>query len=110
MGMRPVYATTSDASGAAKSILIPMNWRKTPFNITLQTNVTGTANYDVQYTKDDIRDSAFTEAGAQWTSLTGMAAAIANAEATIISPVTCLRLLQNSGTGSVFLEVISSGN
>jgi hypothetical protein len=109
MGMRPVYLLTSDASGAAISRLCPMNWRKTPFHITIRTVVIGTVNYDVQYTTDDIREAGWTEAAATWTSLTGMAAAVANAEATIISPVTCVRLLQNSGTGSVEAQIISAG-
>ena len=111
MPMRPVYVTLIDASGGAKSKLVPMNWRKTPFNITVRTVVvTAPVNYDIQYTADDIRDPAFTEAGANWTSLTGMAAATANAEATLISPVTCMRVLLNSGTGTLKTEIISAGN
>lgn len=110
MGMRPVYAETADASAADKTVLIPMNWRETPFNITLQTVVTGTVEYSVEFTNDDIRDPAFTEAGALWTALTGMSAATANALATLISPVTCLRLKQTDGSGSVELQVISAGN
>ncbi len=109
MGMRPVYLETADASGGPKSQLCPMNWRATPFNITIRTTITGTVDYDVQYTTDDIRAPGWTEAGANWAPLTGMDGATANAEATIISPVTCLRLLQNSGSGSVVAAVISAG-
>lgn len=110
MGMRPVTLNTADASGGAQSVLCPMNWRKTPFNITVETTVQGTVAYSVEYTADDIRAPGWTEAGAKWLALTGMSAATAAAEATLISPVTCIRLIQASGTGSVEARIISAGN
>lgn len=108
--MRPVTLTTSNASGGAVgSSVCPPDLYFTPFQLTLQTAVTGTANYDVQYTKDDVFATTFNPATAQWTSLTGMTGATAAAEATIISPVTGVRILQNSGSGSVSLKILQAG-
>lgn len=108
--MRPVRLTTSDASGGAKaSSVCPMDLYISPFNVTLQTLVTGTANYDIQYTKDDVFAVGYDPSTGQWTSLTGMTGATAAAEATLISPVTAVRILQNSGTGSVRLTVLQAG-
>jgi hypothetical protein len=108
--MRPVTLTTSDASGGAvSSAVCPPDIYLTPFQITLQTIVTGTVNYDVQYTKDDVFSTTFVVASAQWTSVTGMTGATANAEETLISPVTGIRVLQNSGSGSVSLRILQAG-
>lgn len=109
MGMRPVYHELSDASGGAKSFLIPMNWRVDDFQATIRAKVTGTVAYSVQYTTDDIRSPNFTAGSADWTALSGMDGATASAEATIVSPVTALRLLLSSGTGSVDFNVVMTG-
>lgn len=110
MGMKPTALLLSDASGGAKTALCPVNWREAPTNITIRTTVVGTVAYNMQYTADDIRAPGWTEAGANWATLTGMAAAIAGAEATIISPITCLRLQLSTGTGSVSAAIVSAGN
>lgn len=108
--MRPMTLTTSDASGGAKSSATgPLDFHLAPFQVTLQTIVTGTVNYEIQYTKDNVYATTFNPATAQWTSLTGMTGATANAEATLISPVTAVRILQNSGSGSVSLHILQAG-
>lgn len=106
MGMRPVYVTLA----AAGFKLVPMNWRKTPFNVTIRGALPlGGATYSVDYTTDDIRDPVFDAATALWSPVTGMVAAAAAAEATLISPVTCLRVTQ-TGAGSTKVEIVSAGN
>lgn len=108
--MRPVLLTTTDASGGAtRSATCPMDVRQAPFQVTISAIVTGTANYDVQYTKDDVWSPTFNPLTANWISVTGMAAATASAEATLISPVTAIRVVQNSGNGSMAVRIIQGG-
>jgi hypothetical protein len=108
--MRPITLNTADASGGVKnSAVCPMDLYISPFNVTLEAIVTGAVSYDVQYTKDDVYSPTFDATTAQWTSVTGMTAAVASAEATLISPVTAVRLVQNSGAGSVVLRILQAG-
>lgn len=108
--MRPVNLTTADASGGAKSSSVcVLDIYKTPFQVTLQALVTGTVAYTARYTKDDPFAAGFDPATANWTSITGMIAATASAEATLISPVRAVQLTQASGSGSVILQVIQAG-
>ena len=108
--MRPVNLSTSDASGGAKSSAVcPMDRLISPFNVTLQTIVVGAVDYDVQYTKDDVFSPTFNPATAQWTTITNMDNAVADQEATLISPVTGVRLVQNGGAGSVTLRILQAG-
>lgn len=109
--MRPITLSTSDASGGAEaSDMGILDLYISPFQVTLQTYVVGTVNYDVQYTKDDIWAAGYNPATGQWTSVpddgTGETAAT---EITLISPVTAVRILQNSGSGSVSMRVIQAG-
>jgi hypothetical protein len=109
MGMRPQYVTLADASVDPVEAIIPLNWRATPFNITLRAIVTGTDDYSVEYTSDDIRAEGWNPATANWSGIQDMVNAVATAEATLISPVRALRFTLNSGDGSVQLQVISAG-
>lgn len=109
--MRPFTLTTSDASGGAiASSVGPLDLRIAPFQVTLQTAVVGTVNYDIQYTQDNIWAAGYNPATGQWTSIptvgTGETAA---SEATLISPATAVRILQNSGSGSVSMRVVQAG-
>ncbi len=108
--MRPFTLTTSDASGGAKSSLPgPLDIYLNPFNVSLDAKVTGTVSYDIQYTEDNVWASTFDVATAKWTSLLGLDDATADGQATLTSAVTAVRILQNSGTGSVSLRVTQSG-
>lgn len=108
--MRPINLTTSDASGAAvSSSVCSLDLYLTAFQVTLQAIVTGTVNYDLQYTKDDVYSPTFNPATAQWTPFTDADGVTADAEVTLISPVTAVRILQNSGSGSVLCRVLQAG-
>lgn len=109
--MRPITLTTSDASGGEQSTPVcPLDWRITPFQITLAADVTGTATFTVEYTSDDVFSATFNAATALWFPVTGMSAATADASATLISPVTAIRMRQTAGNGSVRLRVQQAGN
>ena len=108
--MRPVTLTTSDASGAAvASPVCPLDLYLTAFQVTLMTVVTGTVDYDLQYTQDDVYAGGYDPSTGNWKTVTGVDGATAAAEATLISPVTAVRILQNSGSGSVSCRVIQAG-
>ena len=56
--------------------------------------MTGTVNFTVQYSYD-------VGSITNWLSLTDITAATANADTRITSPITAVRAVLNSGTGSV---------
>lgn len=110
--MRPITQTLTDASGGAKATpVIPCDLYLTPTNISLQVTVTGAATYTVEYTNDDVFAVGYNPnaASSQWTALTGMTAATANASTTIVSPVTAVRMRQTAGAGSTTLRVVQAG-
>jgi hypothetical protein len=108
--MRPVTVTTSDASGGAKSsAVVPLDIYLNPFSVSLDAQVTGTANYDIQYTEDNVFATTFNAATAHWTSMAGLTGATASGQATLVSPVSAVRILQNTGAGSVSLRITQGG-
>lgn len=108
--MRPVTMTTTDASGGEKSTSIcPPDVYITPFNVTLDVDVTGAATYTVEYTNDDIWAAGYNAATGVWKAVTGLSAASADAEATLISPVRGIRMRQTAGGGSASLRVTQAG-
>ena len=104
--MRPVTLTTS---GPMSSPVCPLDIYLSSFQVTLAADVTGAVNFDVQYTTDDVWASGYDPALGNWTAVTDMVGAIANVTKTIVSPVTAVRLVQNSGAGSVSLRIIQAG-
>lgn len=106
--MRPVTVSAT-GSGSATPV-VPPDLYLTPFELTLQCLVTGTVNYTVQYTSDDVFSPSFNPATANWFPHATLVAQVANATGTIISPVTGVRALINSGTGSVTMRVVQAGS
>jgi len=88
------------------SMPIPLDQYLTPFNVSVGLIVTGTVDVTLQYTFDAIFDSSgpFT-----WFDTDDILNATASGEETFISPVSAIRLLTNSGTGSATLRIIQAG-
>lgn len=82
-----------------------------PFNLSLQAIIAGAPTYTVEYTNDDVFAATFNPATANWTPVAGMTAAVVSANATLISPVTGIRLRQTVGAGpnAVTLRIVQSG-
>ena len=103
VGTNVTVGTTSVGASAA----VPLDVYLDPFNTSLFLDVTGTVNITVQYTGDD---NVLTSAGPfTWYDHTDLTSQTTDAVGTIISPVTAVRLLTNSGTGTAELTVLQAG-
>lgn len=108
--MRPVVYTLSDASGGAKysNVYAPDSYA-TPFNVALSVLVTGTVNYTVQYTFDDVFASGYSASSGNWTDHPTLSSKTATADSNIAYPVTGIRIQLASGSGSVRFTAIQAG-
>ena len=107
--MRPVVLTLSDASGGVITTpAIPLNHYASVGNISIQVLVTGTANYTVQYTFDDISTDTYNAATGNWTDHPQLVLQTATADSNLAFLVTGIRLKQSSGTESTRLTVIQT--
>ncbi len=94
-------------NGVGASQPIPLDIYLDPFNVSLFVDVTGTVNLTAQYTGDaDVLTSSGPFLWFDHSDLTGITA---DDVGTIISVVTAVRLLTNSGTGSAEFTVLQSG-
>lgn len=97
---------TVGTTGVGGSPAIPLDQYISPFNVSVGCTVSGTVNYTAQYTFDDVFASVgpFT-----WTDFGDLTSKTATDDGTFISPVVAVRLLTNSGTGTVVMRVIQAG-
>lgn len=103
VGTNVTVGTT--AVGASQNV--PLDVYLDPFNTSLFLDITGTVNVTVQYTGDD---NILTSAGPfVWYDHSDLTGETSDAVGTIISPVTAVRLLTNSGTGEAELTVLQAG-
>lgn len=79
--------------------VVPINYRAP--SVTIQAEVTGTVDYTISYTTENIYDIATPATNANWVAITGMTAATADAQKVIDGSVFALMYVLNSGTGSV---------
>lgn len=99
-------AMTVDTVGSGASGVIPIDQYLNPVNLALTVGITGTLNATAQFTTDDVYASTgpFT-----WFTVGGLLAVTATAAGTLVAPVTGVRLLTNSGTGTATFSVVQSG-
>lgn len=108
--MQPITRTTSDASGGAvTSTPIALDGWTSPFNVALSVRVTGTVNYTVQYTFDDIMFNNWIPSTGNWVNHPSLTGQTATLDSNIAYPVMAVRIIQNSGTGSTVFTVIQAG-
>jgi hypothetical protein len=94
---------TVSRTGTGSTDAIVINTNVTPVNIGFAVVVTGTVNYSVQYTYDD--PSGFTT----WFDDATITSKTGNEDGSINFPITGLKVLVNSGTGTVTLSVVQAG-
>jgi hypothetical protein len=92
------------ASGS--SSVAPLDTYANPFNIGIGVVVTGTVNYTIQHTFDDIFNSAVTPV---WFNHPTLTAQTANADGNYAFPVRAVKVLVNSGAGTATATVIQAG-
>lgn len=103
VGTNVEFGTT--AVGASEPL--PLDLYLEPFSASLFLDVTGTVNVTAQYTGDD---DVLTSTGPfVWFDHADLTSKSADSVGTIVSPVTAVRLVTNSGTGSAQLTVLQAG-
>lgn len=91
-------------TGVGSSSALVMNTNISPFNVGFGVVVTGTVNYTVQHTFDDPAIGFST-----WFSHPTVASQAANADGNYAFPVTGIKVLVNSGSGTATLNLIQAG-
>lgn len=91
-------------TGVGSSSALVMNTNISPFNVGFGVVVTGTVNYTVQHTFDDPAVGFST-----WFSHPTVASQAANADGNYAFPVTGIKVLVNSGSGTATLNLIQAG-
>lgn len=101
--MRPVVVSKT---GTGSSSVVPLDHYQSPFNVGFGVVVSGTVNYTVQHTFDDIFDASVTPV---WFSHPTIASLAANADGNYAFPVRAVRVTVNSGSGTATMTVIQAG-
>lgn len=108
--MRPITVTTSDATaGATYSSIVALDTWTAPVNAAIGVVVTGTVNFSVQYTLDDIQNGTWTAATGTWWTFSDLGGKTASTAANLTIPATAVRVVQNSGNGSTVTTVLQAG-
>jgi len=95
---------TVSKTGTGSSSPLVMNTNVSPFNVGFGCVVSGTVDYTVQHTFDD-PGVGFTT----WFSHPTVADETADADGNYAFPVTGVKVLVNSGTGTVTMKLVQSG-
>jgi hypothetical protein len=101
--MRPVVVSKT---GTGSSSVVPLDHYQSPFNVGFGVVVSGTVNYTVQHTFDDIFDASVTPV---WFNHPTIASLAANADGNYAFPVRAVKVLVNSGSGTATMTVIQAG-
>lgn len=95
---------TVSKTGVGSSSSLVMNTNISPFNVGFGVVVSGTVNYTVQHTFDDPAVGFTT-----WFSHPTIASETTNQDGNYAFPVTGIKLLVNSGSGTATLNLIQAG-
>ena len=86
---------------------LPTDINKNPFNVSVFVEVTGTVNYTVNATGDDLQKTpAVTPV---WIPHTILASQTTSQASNYAFPVTGIQVVMNSGSGSLVMNVIQAG-
>lgn len=91
-------------TGVGSSSALVMNTNVSPFNVGFGVIATGTVNYTVQHTFDDPAVGF-----SVWYSHPTVAGQTANADGNYAFPVTGIKVLVNSGSGTATLNLVQAG-
>jgi len=95
---------TVTRTGAGSTTPVVINTNVTPVNIGFAVVVTGTVNYSVQFSYDDPAVGLTT-----WFDDVTITSKTGNEDGSINFPISAIKVLVNSGTGTVTMNVIQAG-
>lgn len=99
---------TVGTTGVGASFPIPLDLYLNPVNVQIKVSISGTANGTVQYTNDPIFTMPLEDV--EWTDDTDLDNLSSGyTTGTLISPCTAVRLVTNSGDGTITMVVTQSG-
>lgn len=98
--MRPQVITQT---GTGSTAWLPLDYKQSPFNVGFGVTVTGTVNYTIEHTFDDVYDSTITPiAFSHSTAVTQTT----NQDGNYAFPIRAVRVTVNSGTGAAKLTLL----
>jgi hypothetical protein len=101
--MRPIVISKT---GTGSSSIVPLDHYQSPFNVGIGVVVSGTVNYTIQHTYDDVQNSSVTPV---WFDNATIANKAANFDGGYTLPVRAVKILVNSGTGTATATIIQAG-
>lgn len=93
-------------TGVGSSQTVVLDYHQNPFNIGFAVTVSGTVNYTVQHTFDDIFNASITPT---WFNHPTVAGLSVNADGNYAFPVRAVRVTVNSGSGTARFVIIQAG-
>lgn len=104
--MRPATYTVT---GTGVSAVYAPDHYVSPFNVALSVLVSGTSDYTVQYTFDDVFAQTYNPATGNWVDHPSLTAQTTTKDSNIAYPVRGIRIRANSGAGTATLTIIQAG-
>jgi hypothetical protein len=104
--MRPAVYTVT---GTQTSNVYAPDQYTSPFNVALSVLVTGTVDYTVQYTFDNVFASNYVPASGNWVDHPSLTAQTTTKDSNIAYPVQGIRIKCNSGAGTARFTIIQAG-
>jgi hypothetical protein len=101
--MRPIVISQT---GAGSTSAVPLDHYQSPFNVGIGVVVSGTVDYTIQHTYDDVLDAAVTPT---WFNNATIVTKTANFDGGYTLPVRAVRLTVNSGAGTATATIIQAG-
>lgn len=98
--MRPQVITKTGTGSTSWS---PLDYAQSPFNIGFGVTVTGTVNYTVEHTFDDVQDSAVTPIAFSHSTAVNQTT---NQDGNYAFPIRAVRVTVNSGSGTAKLTLL----
>lgn len=97
-------------TNAGTTKFLPLDYRARDFRASIFCRVvSGSPDYTVEVTDDDVQSSSFVPASANVQPHASLAALTASAKGNLAFPASAIRLKVNSGTGVVQMDVIEGG-
>jgi len=93
-------------SSTGSSSVAPLDTYRNPFNVGIGVVVSGTVNYTIQHTFDDVFNSAVTPV---WFSHPTLASLAVSADGNYAFPIKGVKVLVNSGSGTATATIVQAG-